>query len=345
MTNKQRGIGRWLLRIGVGLLGLLAILLIGTTLNASIRDGRVANAPLLDGSQLVDIDGRNIHVYRQGSEHEGPAVVFVGCFGCNSAIWQAVQLDIAQFARTIAFDPAGYAWSDPGPPITPQTMADDLYATLTALDEDEIILVGFSAGMLPIYDFYTRYGSEFEVKALVSLEGSILDEIEGEWYQPENPLGLSEGMMNFLIATGLARPAAKQFQGPMPDTVKNVAYYELVSESAQTRNSLRTWAGQYSQANHNAVQDLLNSAAMPTDVTVVVLQTEDILDASDALPGYEELTQNYAQISVDWYQTWVESAAPGSRIVIVQDSTHFIMFDQPQIVIDAVHEVILSKVR
>jgi pimeloyl-ACP methyl ester carboxylesterase len=126
----------------------------------------------------------------------------------------------------------------------------------------------------------------------------------------------------------------------MPDTVKNVGYYELVSESAQTRDSLRTWASQYSQANHDAVQDLLNSAAMPTDVTVVVLQTEDILDASDGPPGYEELTRKYAQISVDWYQTWVEAAAPDSQLIVVPNSTHFIMFDQPQIVVDAVRDVV-----
>lgn len=340
MTIQRRSISRWLLRIAAGFLVLLLLILIVFTVNASVRDGRIANAPLPDGSQLVDIGGRRIHVYQQGTEHEGPAVVFIGCFGCNSAVWQAVQPDIAQFAHTIAFDPAGYAWSDSGPALTPQTMADDLSATLTALDEKRVILVGFSAGMLPIYDFYNRYGSEFEVEALVSVEGAILDEIEGEWYQPENPLGLSEGTMNFLIATGLARPAAKQFQGPMPDTIKNVAYYELVSESAQTRKSLRTWASQYSQANHDAVQRLLNSAVMPTDVPVVVLQTEDILDTSDALPGYEELTQKYAQTSVAWYQTWVEAARPGSQLVIVPDSTHFIMFEQPQAVITAVRDVV-----
>lgn len=339
MTDKKRSISWWLLRIAAGLFGLLGIILIVTTLNASIRDTQVENAPLPDGSQLVDIGGRHIHVYRQGAEHEGAAVVFVGCFGCNSAIWQAVQPDISQFARTIAFDPAGYAWSDPGPALTPQTMADDLYAALTALDENSVILVGFSAGMLPIYDLYTRYGSQIEVEAIVSVEGAILDEIEGEWYQPENPLGLSEGMTNFLITTGLARPAAKQFQGPMPDTITNAAYYELLSESARTRTALRTWASQYSQATHDDVQRLLNSAVMPTDVTVVVLQTEDILDASDALPGYEDLTRRYAQTSVEWYKNWVAAAGPDSQLVIVPDSTHFIMFDQPQAVIEAVRDI------
>ncbi|WP_420644846.1 alpha/beta fold hydrolase [Candidatus Leptofilum sp.] len=339
MTGKKRSISWWLLRIAAGLFGLLVIILLLTTLNASIRDRRVENAPLPDGSQLVDIGGSYIHVHQQGMEHRGPTVIFVGCFGCNSAIWQAVQPDISKFARTIAFDPAGYAWSDPGPTLTPQTMADDLYATLTALDENSVILVGFSAGMLPIYDFYTRYSNQIEVEAIVSVEGAILDETEGEWYQPENPSGFSEGMTNFLIATGLARPAAKQFQGPMPDTITNVAYYELVSELARTRTALRTWASQYSQATHDDVQLLLNSTAMPTDVTVFVLQTEDILDASDALPGYEDLTRRYAQISVEWYKNWVEVAEPDSQLVIVPDSTHFIMFDQPQAVIEAVRNV------
>ena len=340
MIGIRRTIGWWLPRLMLGIIGLLGLLLIIFSLNATIRDKRIESAPLPAGSQLVDIGGRKIHIYQQGIEHAGTAVVFVGCFSCNSAIWQAVQPDIAQFAHTLAFDPAGYAWSDPGPTMMPQTMADDLYATLTALGEDKVILVGFSAGMLPVYDFYTRYGRDIQIEAIVSLEGSILDEVEGEWYQAENPLGLSENVMNFLIATGLARPAAKQMQGPMPDTIKNVPYYELVSESAQTRTALQTWASQYSTATHEDVQRLLDSATRPTDVTVIVLQTEDILEAADGPPGYEEFAQKYAETSVEWYKSWVEAATADSQLVIVPDSTHFIMFDQPQVVIEVVRTLV-----
>ena len=194
MPTKKRGLWWSLLKITASLIGLVSIALLATTVNASIRDGRIQNADLSVGSQLIDVNGRNIHVYIQGKDHAGPAVVFVGCFGCNSAIWQAVQPDIARFARTIAFDPAGYAWSDPGPGLMPQTMADDLFAVLTTLGEKEIILVGFSAGMLPIYDFYERYGSQIDVVGMVSVEGAILADIEGDWYPPTNPLGISDGM-------------------------------------------------------------------------------------------------------------------------------------------------------
>lgn len=224
MTAKKRGAWRWLRRIVGGLLALPVIALIVTSLNATIRDNALAKAPLPVGSQLIDVGGRAVHVYGQGANHDGPAVVFVGCFGCNSAIWQAVQPDISQFSRTIAFDPAGYAWSDPGPTIMPQTMADDLFTTLTALGEEEVVLVGFSAGMLPIYDFYARYGRQITVTGMVSIEGSLLADIESEWYTPDNPLGLSQGMTEFLIATGVARPLAGQLQGPMPDSIENVEY-------------------------------------------------------------------------------------------------------------------------
>lgn len=336
MTEKKRSVWRWLRRIAGGLLVLLIIILIATSLNASVRDNALAKAPLPEGSQLIEVDGREVHVYVQGAEHEGPAVVLVGCFGCNSAIWQAVQPDISQFARTIAFDPAGYAWSDPGPTIMPQTMADDLFAVLTALNEDEVVLVGFSAGMLPVYDFYARYGRQIAVTGIVSIEGSLLDEIESEWYSSDNPLGLSAGMAEFVIATGLARPLAGQMQGPMPDNIKNVEYYRLVSEMARTRTSIRTWASQYSTATTDDIQRVLATASLPVEPVVVVLQSADILDGDDAPPAYEALAQRYAKISVDWYADWVASAAPGSELVVVPDTTHFIMFDQPQAVIDAV---------
>lgn len=319
---------------------MLSITLIATTLNATIRDNALAKAPLPDGSKLIDVGGRQVHVYVQGVKDDGPAVVFVGCFGCNSAIWQAVQPNIAQFAHTIAFDPAGYAWSDPGPIMMPQTMADDLFAVLQALGEEEVILIGFSAGMLPVYDFYTRYGQDIEVAGIVSLEGSILKEIEAEWYTPDNPLGLSEAMAEFLIATGLARPMAGQLQGPMPDKIENVAYYQLVSETARTRWAIRTWASQYSSATYDDIQRVLQTAPMPVDPVVVVLRSEDILDAADAPPGLEELTQKYAAASVDWYAEWVAAAGPDAQLVIVPNTSHFIMFDQPQAVVDAIQEVL-----
>ncbi len=339
MNGKKRGVWRWLLRIMVGLIGLIAIVLTATTINASIQDRRIENTALPDGSQLVDVNGRNVHVYVQGAEHDGPAVVFVSCFGCSSAFWQAVQPDISQFARTIAFDPAGYAWSDPGPTIMPRTMADDLFAVLTALGEDKVILVGFSAGMLPIYDFYARYGRQLDIVGMVSVEGAILADIEGEWYPSDNPLGISDGLTEFLITTGVARPLSKQFQGPMPDTIENVDYYRLVSEMARTRQALRAWDSQYSPEAHDDIQRVLNTAAMPLEPVVIVLQSADILDVTDAMPGFEEVAQKYAAASVDWYASWVKAAAPGSELIIVPDTDHFIMFDQPQVVVDAVRQL------
>jgi pimeloyl-ACP methyl ester carboxylesterase len=341
MQTKKRGLWWWLLRIAASLIGLVVIVLLGTTINASVRDGRIHNADLPAGSQLIDANGRHIHVYIQGEDQTGPAVVFMGCFGCNSAIWQAVQPDIAQFARTIAFDPAGYAWSDPGPGIMPKTMADDLFVALTALGEKEIILVGFSAGMLPIYDFYDRYGSQIDVVGMVSVEGAILADMEGDWYPPTNPLGLSDGMTDFLIATGVARLLAVQFQGPMPDTIVNVDYYRLVAESARTRQSLCAWASQYTPATHDDVQRVLSTVAMPVEPVVIVLQSQGILETSDAMPGYEDLARVYAEASVAWYAEWAAAAAPGSQVIVVPDTTHFIMSDQPQAVIDAIRQIML----
>lgn len=339
LVKNPHGFWWWLVRIALGLVALIAVSLIVMTVNATIRDRRIASAELPAGSTLVNVGGRRIHLYQQGTGHPGPAVVFVGCLGCNSAVWQSVQPAISEFAHTIAFDPAGYAWSDPGPPLMPGVMADDLYAALSAIDVDRVVLVGFSAGMLPIYDFYDRYGDRIDVVGMVSVEGAILDDLEAEWYPPYNPLGLSESLTGFLIASGVARPAARQFQGPMPDTVVNVDYYQLAAETARTRRSLRAWASQYTPFTRDDILRVLDEASLPTDPVVVVLRSADISAASDVPSAFEDLWADYAQASITFYDAWTAAAAPGSAVVVVPDTSHFIMSDQPAYVVDAVHLV------
>jgi pimeloyl-ACP methyl ester carboxylesterase len=338
--RSKAGVWWWIERAGLGLAAVIIVGLAVLSVNATVRDRRIQSVEQPAGSELVDIGGRQIHLYRLGADNPGPTVVLVGCFGCNSANWQSVQPGIAAYAPTIAFDPAGYGWSDPGPPITPRTMADDLYRALDVIDVDRVILVGFSAGMLPIYDFADRYGDQIEVAGMVSVEGAILDDLEAEWYPPYSPLGLSESMTGFLIATGVARLMAGQMQGPMPETVTNVDYYQLAAETARTRRSLRTWASQYTSFTHDDVVRVLDEATLPTDLPVVVLRSADIASGEGAAPAFAELAAEYGRASIAFYDDWVAAAAPGSEVIVVEETSHFIMNDQPQAVIEAVRQVV-----
>ncbi len=98
--------------------------------------------------RLVSIGERKLHVYEQGS---GPvAVVFEAGIAASSLSWSLVQRPVAEFARTISYDRAGFGWSDgAGSHATAADAAQDLGRMLDAVvGQERVILVGHSFGGL-----------------------------------------------------------------------------------------------------------------------------------------------------------------------------------------------------
>lgn len=99
--------------------------------------------------RLVQVDGRAIHFVRLGEKRPGqPTVIFEAGHGDWSASWRSVQPRVAQFARTLAYDRAGFGWSEPGLlPRAPQQMAAELHALLECAGETPpYLFVGHSLG-------------------------------------------------------------------------------------------------------------------------------------------------------------------------------------------------------
>ncbi len=340
--NKPHSIRRWLTRIIVGLLALLIIFLTFTTVNAAIGDKQVFSKKLPANSRLIDVGGRHIHIHEMGEAAPGePTVVFVGCFGCTSGDWQAVQPGISEFARTISFDPAGYTWSDPGPRIMARTMADDLYTVLTSIGEERVILVGFSAGMLTVYDFVDRYqGKGIEVVGLVSAEGAILDEREAQWYVDYSPIGLNGPLDDIAIDTGLVRLLAGAMAPETTETIADPAYFERVVETYYTRQFARHWHAQFSPETRADTFRVVQLDP-PTDIPVVVLVSVD-QEIPDLLPKGKtpEDYQDYLDTSHEFYQNWVTTSPEGSQLIEVPYSSHYIIIEQPEYIIDSIHELL-----
>src|SRR5690348_13847692 len=62
---------------------------------------------------LVDIGGYRLHLREMGSGP--PTVVLEAGLAGFSLDWGLVQPRVAQFSRVVAYDRAGYGWSDSGP--------------------------------------------------------------------------------------------------------------------------------------------------------------------------------------------------------------------------------------
>ncbi|HEX2573533.1 MAG TPA: alpha/beta hydrolase [Polyangia bacterium] len=137
----MKRIGRWLARIGLGIvaLGIVGALYEGI---AGWRDARRYQPR----GTLVDIGGRRLHLYCIG---EGsPTVLLQSGYTDWSLGWSTVQPEIAKFARVCSYDRPGLGDSDPSPDAgSTARLVEDLH---TLLDKAHVpppyVLVGHSAG-------------------------------------------------------------------------------------------------------------------------------------------------------------------------------------------------------
>ena len=129
-----------------------ALILLGVVMALWPRTGE---AP----GRMVDLGGRSLHLYCQGTSDGGPTVVFdSGAFGIY-ADWTWVQAEVAKETRACAFDRAGMGWSDPPPrPFGPNDHVDDLRALMEAAGEPgPYVLVGHSMAGLRLRAFSVRH--------------------------------------------------------------------------------------------------------------------------------------------------------------------------------------------
>ncbi|MFF1881975.1 alpha/beta fold hydrolase [Pseudarthrobacter sp. NPDC058196] len=132
----------------MGIPGLLAgcvtfgVLSVGYQVIATERDRRRFPPP----GELVDIDGRRLHLWRAG--RGAPAVVVVTALGAAALEWAGVQRELARDTTVCLYDRPGLGWSPARTrPETVAGMADDLDRLLIAGHvSPPYLLVGHSLG-------------------------------------------------------------------------------------------------------------------------------------------------------------------------------------------------------
>src|SRR5262245_11588636 len=96
---------RWLVRVGLGLLALVAMVLVCGVSYEALARRRLAAHFALPG-QRVDIGGRSLHLDCRGAG--SPTVVFEAGLGSMGALdWQLVQSELAQTTRACSYSRAG----------------------------------------------------------------------------------------------------------------------------------------------------------------------------------------------------------------------------------------------
>jgi pimeloyl-ACP methyl ester carboxylesterase len=323
---------RWAGRIGVGLvLTLAALSAIGATYQAiaSERDAG-ANPP---PGRLVDIGGYRLHIYCTGPDNGGPTLILDhggGAFGASD--FAIVQPQLARFARTCAYDRAGYGWSDSSPrPRTVDHETDELHILLERAGiAGPYVLVADSLGSYTLRTYATRYPDK--VAGMVLIDSST----EGEWAIPEvrafnRQFGIVAAFCRAATPIGLWRVLGET--GIFPYPVLAYAPPEL-----RARLQVQTYRPAYCSTiyqetglwNLDASAAMLRAARRPLGDLPLI-----ILTAGSGYPseGYRE----------SWLadQATQRSLSTRSEQRIIVGASHYnLTTDRANVVVDAVRDVL-----
>lgn len=312
-----RGIGRTLAML-VGLL--VALGLVGASYEALAAAGDAQRYPA--PGQLVDVGGYRLHIQCVGTG--SPTVVLDAGLGGSSLDWSLIQPELGHAARVCAYDRAGMGWSDPGPqPRTPRQIASELHTLLAnAGIAGPYVLVGHSLGGKNVRLFAQQYPDQVTALVLVDARSEYVDAntspAEERGFQ--QALAAQAIILRVTRSLGLVRLiGASVWGGPaMPR--------EIRTEGMLLQTSQRAVDAQTAEALDRAADDAeLQAAPSLGDRPLIVLASEQ---NSTEIPYWAEAQRRLAALSTS------------GRLIVATGSGHYIHWEQPALVIDAVRQVV-----
>ena len=295
---------------------------------------------------LVDVGGYRLHMYCTGSD--APAVILDSGLGGISTDWELVQGEIAKFTTVVSYDRAGIAWSEVGPlPRTSKQIVKELHSLLANANIPKpYILVGHSFGGNNVQLYAATYPNEVLGIVLVDSsheeQGSIL---------PPHPLGdLAELMQNpedrsFKSTFGMSCFVTQLYLNSklpfLPESMQNARLtvcssakhcHTITSESESFPESLT----QLARADRSCIKNkpcFVLTMGQATD-----LRTFGLFD--------ERTLQKAIEKQKAWQHAWKDlqrdlvSKFNRVRQVIAKKSDHAIIWNQPELIIQAVENLI-----
>ncbi len=275
-----------------------------------------------------------------------PTVLFTAGAGDQSLTWRGMQSRLPQTVRSCAWDRPGFGFSDPtSEPLDVTHLTNDLEA---ALKEAQIappyVLVGHSLGSFETLMFAFRHPADVAGIVLVDPAGPYqadrLKKAAPATYAVIDGLQTSqiEQLRRCIVERENHSPVDKDCRSP-PDKGYprdlNQALSRIERNVAAQKDSLSLLDNMFS--NRDSLQ--LNQAWHTLNHTPMI-----VLTAGDfpPVPWTEEAKAQLPALQAEWskmHDEMVQLSTRGSNRV-VPGATHYIHQDRPQVVLDAINEVI-----
>jgi pimeloyl-ACP methyl ester carboxylesterase len=293
---------------------------------------------------LVPADGTRLNLYCMGNG--SPAVVFDSGWEDWAPVWTIVQPEVAKWTRACSYDRAGAGFSDPGPlPRTSVRIADELRSALhNGGIKGPYILVGHAFGGDNVRTFAARHPGE--VAGLVLVEADVTSSPEERRGQARLIASLRE--CRDAIAAGKPLPAlpgrpartcAQQFFRGLPEAMWSPELNAKLLELAQTKLAMYD---AYISEMEQMPQDetYLEKHSRPLgSLPIRVLSTGNHgIHALDQAHPLNAEQQKYEQEVAREQAGWL-ALSSNAKQLFTDKSSEYIPFDQPNFVVDAIHEV------
>ena len=300
--------------------------------------------------QLIDVGGHRLHASCRGSG--SPIVLFESGIAASSLSWSLVAPAVATFTRACAYDRAGLGWSEaPSSAPTSDTWSfDRIVNDLCALadhvgPQQKFVLVGHSFGTFVVRAFAMRRPEQ--------VTGLVLVDPPTEWLAatPQRIRLLRGGQQlsrvgALLAHLGVVRACLALLTGGAPAAPRNFVKIfgptaaqtleRLVGEVRKLPPELHPtvralWCQPkcfHAMANHMAVLERgdplisITNVTPRRDIPVVVLSGGN--QPPEQLAAHRRMAD----------------ASDRGRHVVAARSAHWIQFDEPELIVEAIRDII-----
>lgn len=283
--------------------------------------------------QLVDVGGFKMHLFCAG---EGsPTVILEHGLNDFSVTWAKVQPEVARNTRVCSYDRAGMGWSEASPaPRTNQIMVEELHTLLVNADiKPPYVLVGHSFGGINLRLFAHQYPGE--------AVGIVLVDSAHEQQNARLPF-LKESERQFIGQfRSLATMSAFGLVALSPGSIPNRGLPEQAYRQYQAVLATTSFFDN-AVAETSAFYDSTLAAPESVGKIPLIVLSHGLPDTSVGVVG----AQQY-QFEQEWAKMQAEllELSSNSKQIIAEKSQHNIQLDQPDLVIEAILDLVKENKR
>jgi pimeloyl-ACP methyl ester carboxylesterase len=304
--------------------------------------------------QLVDAGGFRLNLYCMGSG--SPTVVFDSGWGDWAPAWSKVQPEIAKWTRACSYDRAGTGFSDPGPmPRTSVHIAEELRTALHHAGIDgPYILVGSAFGGDNVRTFADLYIDEVAGLVLDDADPTDVEPTSMREEEHRGHAGIPSDLRKCRNAIAEHKPLPAQGSGPgkpqktcaqqfffrgLPEAEWSPELTAKVLEIAQTKVAMYdAYTSEMEQTASDETYLQQHRRSLGSRPIRVLTSGNHGVGHLERKPPDTPKHLKYEQETTLAQARWLELSSNAKQI-FTHNSSEYIQFDEPETLINAVHEV------